>query len=631
MKKILFQDTSFRDGFQSVFGARVFTRDFIPAVEAARRAGITHFEAGGGARFQSLFLYCGESAFDMMDEFRIAAGKQARLQTLSRGINVVALTAQPRDMIDLHAKLFKKHGITRIRNFDALNDVRNLVYSGQCIKDAGLEHEVVVTMMELPPGCSGAHDPEFYIQTLKEILDSGVPFDSVCFKDASGTSSPQKVYQTIRMARKLLGEQIELRHHTHDTAGNGIAQYIAAIEAGVDGICLGRAPLSGGTAQPDLLTMQHSLKHTEFTLDIDVEKIMEANQVTKECLKDYFFPQEATGISPEVILSPMPGGALTANTMMMRDTGTLHLYPEVIKAMSECVARGGFGTSVTPVSQFYFQQAFSNVTQGPWKKITDGYGKMVLGYFGKTPVAPDEEIVKLAEEQLGKKRYSGDPLDILELGTPIAEKILKENQLAPTSENIFIVSALATPGGNKGVDFLKGDYKTSVRKKQPETKEPETTIVKKLAPDSFSITIEGKTYGIVVVEYDGQAPAQMQITPAQTPQRASSPAPAPVSAEPKNVQAQKPSEQKPAESKPQKAPAAPPSDSAETVASEMPGNLIKINVDIGDTVQEGDPLFTIEAMKMETVVPSPRAGEVVQVIAKAGDVIKAGDPILKLQ
>ncbi len=113
----------------------------------------------------------------MMDKFRQAVGPDANLQTLARGINVVALSAQPRDMIDLHARMFKKHWITHIRNFDALNDVRNLEYSGQCIKNAGLHHQVVVTMMELPPGCTGAHDAEFYTATLKKILDSGLPFD----------------------------------------------------------------------------------------------------------------------------------------------------------------------------------------------------------------------------------------------------------------------------------------------------------------------------------------------------------------------------------------------------------------------------------------------------------------------
>lgn len=467
-KKILFQDTSFRDGFQSIFGARALTKDFIPAVEAAVAAGITHFEAGGGARFQAPFLYCGESAFDMMDAFRKAVGPDIKLQTLARGINVVALEQQPADMIDLHAKMFKKHGMTRIRNFDALNDVNNLIYSGQCIHDAGLEHEVVVTMMELPRGCSGAHDPEFYTKTLRNILDSGVPFSSVCFKDASGTSNPRKVYETFKQARKLLGDKVELRMHTHDTCGTGVAQYVAAIEAGCDGVCLGRAPLSGGTAQPDLFSLWHALKGTDYTLDIDVEKIMEANEVAKECLGDYEFPPEALGIDTEVIFSPMPGGALTANTLMMRENKTFHKYPEVIKAMAECVARGGYGTSVTPVSQFYFQQAYANVMMGPWKKITEGYGNMVLGYFGKTPVEPDPEIVKIAAEQMKKPVFSGDPIKHLEPGIPKAKKILEENGLPVTDENIFTIGALATKGGNKGLDFLKGNFKISVPKKKKE-------------------------------------------------------------------------------------------------------------------------------------------------------------------
>ena len=97
--------------------------------------------------------------------------------------------------------------------------------------------------------------------------------------------------------------------------------------------------------------------------------------------------------------APMPGGALTANTQMMRDINVMNRFPEVIKAMTEVVEKGGFGTSVTPVSQFYFQQAFNNVMQGNWKKIADGYGKMVLGYFGKTPTTPDAEIVEIASDR----------------------------------------------------------------------------------------------------------------------------------------------------------------------------------------------------------------------------------------
>ena len=107
--------TAFRDGFQSAYGARVLTEDFLPAVEAAVDAGLNHFEVGGGARFQSLYFYCNENAFDMMDSCRNAAGQEANLQTLARGINVVGLDSQSSDIIKLHAELFEKHGITTIR------------------------------------------------------------------------------------------------------------------------------------------------------------------------------------------------------------------------------------------------------------------------------------------------------------------------------------------------------------------------------------------------------------------------------------------------------------------------------------------------------------------------------------
>ena len=163
-KNVNFMCTAFRDGFQSVYGARVLTEDFMPAVAAAREAGITYFEAGGGAMFQSPYFYCNEDSFHMMDRFREVAGPDANLQTLARGVNIVCLDSASSDVIRLHAKLFKKHGITTIRNFDALNDVNNLIFSGRCIHEAGLKHQVVVTMMALPPGCTGGEVHVSYVR-----------------------------------------------------------------------------------------------------------------------------------------------------------------------------------------------------------------------------------------------------------------------------------------------------------------------------------------------------------------------------------------------------------------------------------------------------------------------------------
>jgi len=502
LKKISFMDTSFRDGFQSVFGARVLTEDFLPALKASVEAGITHYESGGGARFQSLFFYCNESAFQMMDTFRETVGPDIDLQTLARGINVVGLSQQPRDIIKMHAELFKKHGVTTIRNFDALNDMRNLDYSGKCIHEAGLKHQIAITLMGLPPDTEGqgAHTPEFYLEKLDQILNSNIPFDSIVFKDASGTCPPRTVHETVKGARKKVGKDTILWFHTHDTAGQGIACIMAAIEAGADGIDLAKYPVSGGTCQPDILSLWHALKHTDYTLDIDYEKVLKAERIFEDCMEKYMMPPEAKQTSPNIVLSPMPGGALTANTLMMRDNNTLHLYPQVIHEMSEVVARGGFGTSVTPVSQFYFQQAYMNVLLGKWKKIVDGYGNMVLGYFGRTPREPDPEIVKLASEQLDKPVFDGNPVDVLEPGIPRAEKILKENDLPINDENVFTVATC----GDKGVNFLQGNMPVSVYYKEEEKEAQKEEEVKPApaAPTAISgskefvVTVNGQTYRV---------------------------------------------------------------------------------------------------------------------------------------
>lgn len=561
----------------------------MPAVRASVDAGITNIEAGGGARFQSLFFYCNESAFDMMDRFRKEVGPGVDLQTLARGINVVALSQSPRDIIDLHAKLFKKHGITTIRNFDALNDVRNLEYSGERIAHHGLQHQVVVSMMELPPGCSGAHTPEFYIDRLKQILDAGIPFHSICFKDASGTSNPRKVYDTLKAARKLVSADTILWFHTHDTAGLGISQNLAAIEGGADGVDLAKSPVSGGTCQPDILSMMHALKGTEYTLDLDYEKIIIAMNAFEEAMKDYFIPPEAKMVSPMVTLSPMPGGALTANTMMMRDTGTLHLFPQVIKEMSEVVARGGFGTSVTPVSQFYFQQAYLNVTQGKWKKINPQYGNMVLGYFGRTPVPADPEIVKIASEQLGKPVFTENPLDILDPGIPKATKTLQDNKLPITDENIFIIASCE----QKGLDFLLGKATTNIRKitdqpeegKKPAAK-PSASAPAPSGPRNYTITVNNRPYNVTVAE-GGAIQA------------------APAAAHP--------------------APAAPADEAHHLVEAPTPGIIVKVLVEVGSTVAKNQPLVVMEAMKMESEVNSPVAGKIAEIHVAPGDAVQAAD------
>ncbi len=592
-KFIDIMDTTFRDGFQSVFGGRVLMDDFMPAVEAAKDAGITHYEFGGGARFQSLYFYLREDAFTMMDRFRAIVGPEANLQTLSRGINTVMLDTGSRDLVELHAKMFKKHGTTTIRNFDALNDVQNLEFSAKVIKKHNLKHEVVVTMMDLPPGCVGAHDVAFYEKTLRGIIDSGLPYDSICFKDASGTANPRKVYDTIKMARKILGKKTHIRLHTHETAGVSVSAYLAALDAGADGIDLANSPVSGGTSQPDILTMMHAVKGTDYDLGgLSIDKILKYQAELKSCLSEYMMPPEATQVSPLIPFSPMPGGALTSNTQMMRDDGTLHKFPLVIQAMQEVVEKGGYGTSVTPVSQFYWQQAYANVMFGPWKQISPGYGKMVLGYFGKTPVKPDEEIVKLASDKLKLKPTTKNPLDIADADETKSipawtERLVLEN-LEPTEENIFIAAACQ----EKGIAYLKGESPLNIRKTTDEQNDKQE---QNMADGNYTVVVDGKKFSVQVA----QGEVDIKITaPATQPQAGE-----PVSAQTAGGQ---------------------------DIGATVNGSVWKILVNIGDDVKKGDVVSILEAMKMEIDIEAPADGKVSSIAVKPNDNVEEGQTLMTI-
>ncbi|GHS88848.1 biotin attachment protein [Campylobacterota bacterium] len=608
-KKIIqVMDTTYRDGFQSVFGARVFMKDFLPTVQSALDAGIRHFEMGGGARFQSLFFYLNENAFDMMDKFREIVGKDVILQTLARGVNYVGLDTGSREIIDLHTRLFKKHGITTIRNFDALNDARNLEYSAKSIKDAGLNHELTVTVMDLPPGCEGAHDAAFYERTLKSFLDANIPYDSLVFKDASGTANPRKVYETVSKARKLLGKDVEIRYHTHETAGIGLACYLAAIEAGADGVDLDREPVSGGTAHTDILVMAHALRGSDFVLgnhlgeELKLDKVLESESILKEALKDYFIPPEATQVSAIIQYSPMPGGALTANTQMMRDNNCLDKFPAVIAEMREVVEKGGFGTSVTPVSQFYFQQAFNNVMFGKWKKIADGYGRMVLGYFGKTPVSPDPEIVALASQQLKLPPTTENAIDIADRDEKKSSKWAKDqlvkDNLEASDENIFIVLAC----GAKGIQFLKGEAKGSVRLKS----DVAAPTAKSGGIEEFTVSVEGQTYFVKIAEGKiaemASAGASAGVAAAPIATAAPTAAAAPVAI----------------------------GGAQHIISAPMPGTIIKVLKNAGESVKNGDVVLVIEAMKMENEIFSDVDGVVASVAVSVGAKVQVDQPLLTL-
>jgi pyruvate carboxylase subunit B len=298
----------------------------------------------------------------------------------------------------------------------------------------------------------------------------------------------------------------------------------------------------------------------------------------------------------------MPGGALTANTQMMRDNKCLDKYGDCINAMREVVAKGGFGTSVTPVSQFYFQQSFANAMQGPWKKITEGYGKMVLGYFGKTPTTPDAEIVKIAQEQLGLEPTTEAVEDINnknpKLGIAAATAQLQEAGIEVTDENIFIVAAC----GDKGLNFLKGDRPNGIRYVEAEAPK------KAAANGVYTATVDGKAVKVDAAANgsDYTVTVNGKSFKVQVAEGAATVAPA--------------------------AAAAPAGNGAgQTVNAPLPGTVMKVLTEVGAEVAAGDTLLILEAVKMENEIQAECAGIVREIKVAAGNTVQADDVLVVIE
>lgn len=599
-KEIRVMFTPFRDGLQSVFGGKTRLKDILPAIEASAAAGIKHFEFGGGARFQAPFFYVGENPFFCMSEIRKAVGPDADLQILTRSVSGVTLTTQRTTTLALQAKLMRKHGTTIDRNFDFMNDVDNLVKTGQPIVDSGMHHQVCVALMGLPFKSDKAHTPDFYISIVRDLLKRDIQFDSVCLKDASGTTSPRTCYETAKGIKKILPPEIPLVQHTHDTASTAVACYMAGIAGGVDGIDLAVRPLASGTSQPDVRSMAHSLKGTGFSLDIDPSKMDEIESLLNKSLSEYEFNPVTTSADARVVGFPMPGGAIGPNVHMMKSAGILDKYSDVLAEFPEVVRAGGGWTSVTPGSQQYWLQAFNNVLHGRWEKIDAGYGKSVLGYFGRPPLPPDPEVVKIASEKLELPPFDGDPLEEAPDTLTEAENALKERGIEITDENKFLVAAAIVPGKNmelnEGIRLLEKRSKITLPLKKEESGNQKTNSI--TTPTKTSVTVtEGnntRTYEVVI---EPPASSKSPTTPNQT--------------------------------------AVTPSNGGQTkdIFSPFEGNVevVEVNVKAGDVVTQGQVVAAVEAMKAKHDVKAPCAGRVSAVHASIGNEVSAGKPIMTIE
>jgi pyruvate carboxylase subunit B len=606
----------FRDGLQSSFGGKVRLKDILPAMKASAEVGIRHFEFGGGARYQAPYFYLGEDPFDDMKTMREEVGPDVDLQILTRSVSGVTLTTQSPEGLELQAKLMKENGTTWDRNFDYMNDVRNLINTGKPIVKSGMHHQVCIALMGLPFHSDKVHTADFYIDIGKRLLESDLHIDSICLKDASGTTDPKTIYDTVLGLKKIMPSEMFLWQHTHDTASTAVACYMAGVAGGVDGIDLSVRPMASGTVQPDVRSMAHALKGTGYTLDIDPTKMIEIENMLNELMKDYAFNPTTTTPDPRVLGFPMPGGAIGPNVHMMVKAGILDRYGDVLSEFPVVVEAGGAWTSVTPGSQQYWLQAFNNVLYGRWEKIDPGYGRAVLGYFGKTPLPPNPDVIKTASEQLDMPVFEGDPLEAAPKNIEPARKALEERNLPVSEKNIFLVMAAMVPGKklevNEGIRLLTGKPRIDIPlKKKEEEKPKKAEPVAAPAPAAPAIT-GPVTTRCTVTEKDVSRVFTVTVEPITASEAPSNPTSA------------------------QAAPVAPapqaPATSGTPIHSTFAGSVevSEILVKVGDKVTQGQAVAKVEAMKAQHDIVSPVDGTVSAIHVELGDEVDSTKPILTI-
>jgi len=604
-KTIRVQLMTFRDGLQSSFGGKVRLNDILPAMKKAAELGIRHFEFGGGARYQAPYFYLGEDPFDDMKTMRETVGPDVDLQILTRSVSGVTLTTQSIEGLELQARLMKENGTTYDRNFDYMNDVRNLINTGKPIVKAGMHHQVCIALMGLPFHSDTVHTADFYINIGKQLLDSDLHIDSICLKDASGTTSPKVIYDTVVGLKKIMPPEMPLWQHTHDTASTAVACYMAGVDGGVDGIDLSVRPMASGTVQPDVRSMAHALKGTGYELDVDAAQMPEIENILNELMKEYAFNPATTTPDPRVLGFPMPGGAIGPNVYMMVKAGILDKYSDVLAEFPVVVKAGGAWTSVTPGSQQYWLQAFNNVLYGRWEKIDAGFGRAVLGYFGKSPLPSDSDVVKKAMEQLELPIFEGDPLEAAPKNIVPARKALEERNLPISDKNIFLVMAAMVPGKkmelNEGIRLLSGKPKIDIPLKKKEEPGKKKTAV----PAASATVVSGPvTSKVTVKENDISRVFTVTVEPA-----GSSGDPSPKAEE---------ASTSPAVGTP--------------VFSTFAGavEVVDIKVKVGDEIKKGAVVANIEAMKAQHDIVSPANGRVATIHVKIGDEVDSTQPIITI-
>ncbi|WP_247828746.1 pyruvate carboxylase [Arthrobacter antioxidans] len=304
-------DTTFRDAHQSLLATRVRTRDLVAAGASVSRLtpGLLSVEAWGGATYDVALRFLGEDPWERLDALRREVPNIC-LQMLLRGRNTVGYTPYPEAVTTAFVQEAAASGIDIFRIFDALNDVTQMEPAIRAVRETGTaiaEVALCYTADMLDPA-ETLYTLEYYLDLAQKMVDAGAHI--LAIKDMAGLLRPAAATRLVTALRDRFDLPVHL--HTHDTAGGQLATLLAAVDAGVDAVDVASAALAGTTSQPSASALVAALAHTPRDTGLDLDAVCSLEPYW-EAVRRMYAPFESglPGPTGRVYRHEIPGGQLS--------------------------------------------------------------------------------------------------------------------------------------------------------------------------------------------------------------------------------------------------------------------------------------------------------------------------------
>ncbi|TGG95157.1 oxaloacetate decarboxylase subunit alpha [Natronospirillum operosum] len=592
-------DVVLRDAHQSLFATRLRLDDMLPIAEKLDQVGFWSIESWGGATFDACIRYLGEDPWVRIRELKKAMPKTPQ-QMLLRGQNLLGYRHYADDVVDRFVERAAENGVDVFRVFDAMNDPRNLQRAMEAVRKQGKHAQGTISYTTSP-----VHTMESWVELAQEIEAMGA--DSLAIKDMSGILTPYDSYELVSRLKKTLKVPVQL--HCHATAGLSSMTILKAIEAGIDHVDTAISSMSMTYGHSPTESIVATLKGTDRDPGLDIELLEEIAAYFRQVRKKYGqFEGALRGVDSRILIAQVPGGMLTNMESQLKEQGAGDKFDEVLSEIPRVREDLGFIPLVTPTSQIVGTQAVLNVLTGErYKSISKETSGILKGEYGAAPAEYNKELQTRVLD--GAEPITCRPADLLEDEmdrlTEELESIAKEDgfELAQDKVDDVLTYALFPQIGLK---YLKNRGNPDFFEPVPQAPDDSgKAVAAGGAGGTYTVTLDGKQY---VAEVSGDGAVKVVVngkTYDTTVAEGGEPAPAG-------------GEGSAGEG------------SGEPIVAPLTGNIFKILVGEGDSVEEGETVIVLEAMKMETEVKASKAGTISRICVKEGDSVNSGDTLLEL-